>query len=134
MKKTCLLHIITVLCVLWACTSETRNSEKAVRTAFSEAFKALEEQNYTLYLEKADFDCHMDSVQKSFMIMALKQHDERRFLRHGKVLNVQIQEIIFESDTLCNVTYEMFFADSTKGQYFLKMIIDEDEWKIRLRN
>lgn len=132
--KITIFQLLVILVAFTACSGESSSPESAVICSFSEAMSAIESDDFEGYVDRSDFGSDMDSVQRAFLCLALKQHKLKQTEKMGGTGSMSVVEVKFLSDSLCDVFYQLIYADSTKEVSSQRMIKVGDEWKIRLRN
>lgn len=122
-----------VIMVFTACF-DSGEPEKAVVSAFSNAMLSLQQGDYETYMTHVDFGTDMDSIQRSYVVKALNQHKGRNIKEKMKLDSVNVVKVTFNSDSVCDVFYELKYVDSTREVSMQKMVKVGDDWKIRFRN
>ncbi len=130
MKRKC-LFLLVALC-LAACHESA--PENVMKESLKAALEALERGDYERYLQHVDIGVPLDSVQRAFMLDALRQHQEWRGAERPSVVAVDVVDTQLQNDSICLAYCQYTFADSTKEVVGHKLVRHGDEWKIRLRN
>lgn len=125
--------VLLVVC-LTACHEKIVVPEDAPKEALLNALEALNRGDYDTYIDCVDYGTDMDSVQKSIMRDALRQHVGWRTARKSHVASVDIVDVEMNGDTVCTVFYRYTFADGTNEVAVQKMVLNDGVWKIRARN
>ena len=77
---------------------------------------------------------HESNSPSRFLREIDSQYLDRLQQSNGDLLNLNVVDVAFGSDTVCDVYYEMLFADSVAVQHCQKMVRIGDVWKLRVRN
>lgn len=131
--RNILFSSMFVMVVFTACF-DSDEPEKAVVSAFSNAMLSLQQGDYETYMTHVDFGTDMDSIQRSYVVKALNQHKGRNIKEKMKLDSVNVVKVTFNSDSVCDVFYELKYVDSTREVSMQKMVKVGDDWKIRFRN
>jgi len=126
------LLLLSSLMLLAGCGENT--PQEAVTSTFVAAMDALHDHRYDEYMESVDYGCEMDSIQRAVLVRTYSQYLDRLQQSNGDLLNLNVVDVAFGSDTVCDVYYEMLFADSTSVEHCQKMVRIGDVWKLRARN
>jgi len=118
---------------LVGCGGESTPQE-VVAKAFEKAMDALNNHNFDEYINSVDYGCEMDSIQKDVLVKTYSQYLDRIQQNKGSLLKLEVIDVVFGSDTVCDVYYETLYSDSTTIPGCQKMVKVGDEWKIKARN
>ena len=130
MKLKCLFAMVALS--LAACHEPTQ--EEVVKTSLKVALEALERGDYDGYLQHVDIGAPMDSMQRAFMVDALRQHQEWKGMERSALVALDVVDLQQIGDSIYTAYCQYTFADSTKEVVSYKMVRYGEEWKIRLRN
>ena len=134
MKRLLPLFLILFVAFLLACHSEIKAPEDAPKEALQNALEALNRGDCDTYMSYVDYGMEMDSVRKSVMCDAIRQHIGWRTVRKSSVVAIDMVDVEMSGDTLCTVFYRYTFADGTDEVAVQKMVRSDGEWKLRVRN
>lgn len=118
---------------LVGCGGESTPQE-VVAKSFGKAMDALNNHNFDEYINSVDYGCEMDSIQKDVLVKTYSQYLDRIQQNKGSLLKLEVIDVVFGSDTVCDVYYETLYSDSTTIPGCQKMVKVCDEWKIKARN
>ena len=125
---------ILLLCLSCIVACHQQTQEEVVRQTLKEALEALDREDYDAYLQHVDLDMELDSVQKDYMRDVLRQHMGWRQARRARLASIDVIELHQLSDSIYTAYCQYTFADSTKEVLWQKMVRQNGQWKLRLRN
>jgi len=118
-------------CVV-SCSEESNDA--APKLVLKTALEALNEGNYDLYLQYADYGENVDSSQVEMLRDLLRQHQDWQSKSMGSLASINIVDVKMKNDSACTVFYQYVYDDSTKTQSLQKMVCKCGTWKLVLRN
>lgn len=127
------LPVLFAVCLM-ACHDKIAVPEDAPKEALQNALEALNRGDCDTYLSYVDYGVEMDSVRKSVMCDAIRQHIGWRTARKSSVVAIDVVDAKMSGDTVCSVFYRYTFADGTDEVAVQKMVRRDGEWKLRVRN
>ena len=132
MRKPLFLLILSTALAFVSCSDDSPH--KVVSDTFEAAMDAFHNRRFDEYMESVDYGCEMDSIQKDVLVKTYSQYLDRMAQNDGALQSLNVVDVVFSSDTVCDVYYEMLFADSVAVQHCQKMVRTGDVWKLRVRN
>ena len=128
------ISILFAVCIFFSCHGEITAPEDAPKEALRNALEALNKGDYDTYINNVDYGVEMDSVKKSALRDAVRQHVGWRTARKASVVAIDMVDAEMDGDSVCMVFYRYTFADGTDEVAVQKMVRRGEEWKIRARN
>ena len=125
--------VLFVVC-LTACHEKIVAPEDAPKEALRSALEALNRGDYDTYMSYVDYGVEMDSVRKSYMRNAISQHVGWRTARKASVVAIDMVDAEMEGDSVCTVFYRYTFAAGADEVAVQKMVLNDGEWKLKVRD
>ena len=132
-KPLFLLLFLTAATLFVGCGGE-RTPQEEVKESFMGAMDALNNRRFDEYIDCVDFGCELDSIQKDVFVKTYSQYLERVQHYKGSLQKLEVVDVAFSSDSVCDVYYETLYSDSIAEQHSQKMVRIGDTWKIKARN
>ena len=132
MRKPLFLFVLSAALLVVSCSDDS--PQKVVTDTFEAAMDAFHNRRFDEYMSSVDYGCEMDSIQRDILVKTYSQYLDRMHQVNDDLLKIKVVDVAFSSDTVCDVFYEMLFADSTAVERCQKMVCIGNVWKLRARD
>jgi len=131
-----LLYINLVLQVFCACSCQDENPDpyRSPETALDYALDSLYAHNYDVYIRSVALENGRHVLHEDVMSNLLKQHVQFIEEEKGEVVSCDIVRTDYQTDSLATVYYQLSFSSGATEVSSQKMMCQNGEWKLRIRN
>lgn len=130
-----LLYCGVVVCCCWICgCGEPEDITMKPKQDLKSALEAYYDNRLDTFCLCVDYGTELDSIQRQIIRATYQRDVAYTNQTFAGVRAVEPKTVIFESDTVAMVMYDIVYGDQSRESSSQKMIKVGESWKLRVRN